>query len=156
MANVIKVVNQLGGQQVVNSTPLTLPVKSGTTASIQPGYLVIKDGSNDGYWKAAADACDTDTAIKMGIARSASTETASADGTVEIDTAPFLYVKMKAKTPGSLASTMRGDSFILDVTSGNYTLDQGTTTKGFLALVNYDNTTDGNCDVIIPTFWNVG
>lgn len=153
MSKLIQVVNQIGGQPVATFTK-PLEVKSGTSGSILPGYLVIADGSNPGYVKAAADACDTDSVI-VGVANSTSSETASADGTVTVEAAPVLFVKIKAKTPASLVATMRyTNKYILDVTSGNYTLDQGTTTKGLFRLLDFDNTTDGNCLASIDcTLW---
>lgn len=151
MANVIQVLNELGGQPVVNNVPLTVPVKSGTSASILPGYLVIVDGSNAGYGKAAPDATDSTSKI-LGIANSTSTETASADGTVTIDAASLMVVKLKAKTPASLTAAMKfTNRYTLDVTSGNYTLDQGTTSNGIFTLISFDNTTDGNCIATLAT-----
>lgn len=149
MANVIKVLGTPEGSGANVSASLAFPpegfkVKSGTTGSILPGYLVTKDGSNAGYVKAAPDATDSDSVI-IGVAADTSSETASADGNVHVITAPVLLVSLKAKTPGSLATAKLVDKYILDVTSGNYTLDQGTATKGIFRLMSYDNTTDGNC-----------
>jgi len=46
------------------------------------------------------------------------------------------------------------NKYVLDVTTGNYTLDQGTTTKGLFRLLDFDNTTDGNCTASIDcTLW---
>lgn len=144
MAKTIQVLQSLGGE----ATPtffVSLPVKSGTSASVQPGYPVIADGSNAGYVKAAPDNV-TSADLLAGIANGASTETASADGVVTVEAAPVLVVALKAKTPGSLVSTMKfTNKYTIDLTSGNYTLDQGTTTNGILRLVSFDNTTDGNC-----------
>ena len=154
MAKTIKVLNQLGGQQVSNTFPLTVPVYAGTAASIKPGMLVITNGAHAGYWKAAADA-NTDTlTVNAGIATSESTETAAAEGVVTIETAPVMLVSVKAKTPGNLTAAMKGVAFILDVDgSGNYTLDQATSTNGMLNIVDFDNTTDGNCICTLTTHW---
>jgi len=152
MANVIKVLNSLSGQPVY-SFPVTLKVKAGAVGSILPGYLVIVDGGNAGYVKAAADTCDSDAKI-LGIASSTSTDTVGADGTVTIDTAPVLYVELFAKTPANLTAAMTfTNKYILDVTSSNYTLDQGTTSKGIFTLVDYDNVTNGLCHATLATNW---
>lgn len=153
MSNVISVVHQIGGQPVATFKK-PLEVKAGTAASIKPGYLVIADGSNPGYVKAAPDATDTDSAV-VGIASSESTETASLDGTVLVEAAPVLLVRLKAKTPGSLLATMKyTNKYILDVINGNYTLDQATTTKGLFRLLDFDTTTDGNCLASVAcTLW---
>lgn len=153
MAKTIKVLSQLGGQQVVNPFPITVPVKSGTAASIKPGMLVITDNGNAGYWKAAADACSTVLGINMGVATSDSTETAGADGTVTIETAPVLLISIKAKTPGSLTAAMKGIAYILDVSGGDYTLDQGTATAGIFNILDFDNIVDGNCICTLTTHW---
>ena len=154
MANTISVINQIPGQPVATFMKALEVKAGGSGASILPGYLVIADGSNPGYVKAAPDATDTDSVI-VGVASSTSTETASVDGTVLVEAAPVLFVSLKAKTPANLVATMRyTNKYILDVTSGNYTLDQGTTTKGLFRLINFDNTTDGNCLASIDcTLW---
>lgn len=153
MAKLIRVVNTVAGQPVATFQK-ALEVKTGTTGSILPGYLVIADGSNPGYVKAAADACDTDSVI-VGIANSTSTETASADGTVTVEAAPVLFVELFAKTPANLTASMRyTNKYILDVTAGSYTLDQATTTKGLFRLLDFDNVTNGKCLASIDcTLW---
>jgi len=149
MAKTIKVIGQVGGGVASDPTSFDLRVKAGTAASIKPGYLVIKDGSNAGYVAAAPDATAS-TAEIIGIAGSTSTDTATADGTVQVITAPSLLVEIFAKTPASLAATMLYDQFILDVTSGNYTLDQATATNGIFRLISYDATT-GRCIATLHT-----
>lgn len=151
MAKVIKVLSQLGGQQVASPFPVTVPVEAGTTASIKPGMLVIT--ANPGYWGAAPDATDTDTLINAGIATSESTETATANGTVTMDTAEVMIVSITARVPGSLATAKRGVAWILYVTGSNYLMDENTSTKGIFNLLEYDNTTDGNCTCLLTTHW---
>ena len=154
MAKTIKVLNQLGGQQVSNTFPITVPVFAGAISTIKPGMLVITNGAHAGYWKAAADAATTTELINGGIATSESTETVGDNGTVTIETAPVMLVSIKAKTPGNLTAAMRGVAFILDVDgSGNYTLDQATSVNGILNILDYDNTTDGNCTCALTTHW---
>ena len=152
MANVIQVVNSLEGEQAVPTFTYSLPVKSGTVSSVLPGYLVIKDGGNAGYVKAAPNATAS-TSVVLGIACSTSSETAAADGTVDIITAPTLTVALKAKTPGNLTAAMPFAVYILDVTAGSYTLNQGTTVNGIFRLISYDNTTNGNCIATLSTNW---
>jgi len=152
MANVIDVLGSLDGVANTPNFRTTLAVKAGAISTIKRGYLVIKDGGNAGYAKAAADACDTDQII-LGVALSDSTDTVAADGTVEIIAAPVMYVKLKATIPANLVATMKYSVFILDVTAGSYTLDQATSTKGLFRLISFDNVTDGNCIATLKTNW---
>ncbi len=152
MAKLIQVVNELGGQPVA-TFQTTLPVKAGAVSSILPGYPVIVDGSNAGYCKAAPDNMTTSD-VFLGIANSTSTDTVAVDGTVTIEAAPVMVVAIKAKTPGSLTAAMKlTNKYTIDLTSSNYTLDQGTTTNGVLKLITFDNITDGNCLATIDTNW---
>jgi hypothetical protein len=153
MAKTIKVLSQFGGQQVVSPFPVTVPVKSGAASSIKAGMLVYTDGSNAGYWKAAADTATTNELINGGIATSDSTDTVGADGTVTIDVAPVMLVSIKAKTPGNLTAAMKGVAYILDVNGSDYTLDQATATNGIFNIIDFDNTTDGNCICALTTHW---
>ncbi len=146
MPKLISVFNPLGGEVVPQLPfPQTLRVIAGTTSSIQPGMLVVTDGSNAGYVAAAPD--DTDSTFEVwGVCSEASTETASADGTVNVLAAPVLLVNIFAETPGSLVQTMKvTNRYVLGVSGGDYTLDQSTTTNGIFKLINYDNTTSGLC-----------
>ena len=152
MAKGITALTDSSGHQL-NTFPIKLPVKAGTANSITPGMLVIKDGSNPGYWKAAATGATISLAVQSGVAISTSTDTAAADGTVTIITAPVIYAKMYALTPANLTTAMFGVKYCLSVSSGAYTVDQGTPTNGFINIVNFDNTTSGLCDVMIPTVW---
>ena len=153
MAKTIKVLSQLGGQQVTSPFPVTVPVFAGGTSSIKAGMLVITDAVNPGYWLAAPDATDTDTFINAGVATSDSTETATANGTVTIDVAEVMIVSVKAKTPADLTVAKKGVAFILDVSGSDYTMDQGTSTKGILNLIDFDNISDGNCTCLLTTHW---
>jgi hypothetical protein len=153
MAKTIKVINRLGGQQVVNPLPVTVPVFAGGTSSIKTGMLVITDAVNPGYWLAAPDATDTDTAINVGVATSDSTETATANGTVTIDTADEMLVSVKANVPGSLATALLGIAYVLKVTGSDYMVDESNATKGIFNIVSYDNTTDGNCICVLKGHW---
>lgn len=144
MASTIQVLSELGGNPVA-TFQVKAPVYAGAAASIKAGYLVIVDGSHAGYVKAAADGASTSDLV-VGIASQDSTDTASADGEVLITTAPVLLVKLKAKTPANLTTAMKWtNKYVLDVTSSSYTLDQGTTSSGIFTLIDFDDTTNGNC-----------
>ena len=150
MANVIEVLNDLEGQPTPNFS-VTAPVKAGAVGSILPGYLVIVDGGNAGYVKAAADACAS-TSLVVGVASSTSTDTVAADGTVTFVTAPVLFIRIHAKTPANLTAAMVWtDKYILDVSSGAYTLDQGTTTNGIFTIVKYPDTNFTTTGVCLAT-----
>ena len=153
MAKTIKVINRLGGQQVTNSFPITLPVYEGAVSSIKPGMLVITNASHAGYWCAAPDATDTDTAINVGVATSESTETVTAKGTVTVDTSDEMLVSIKANTPASLSVANRGIAYVLKVSGSDYMLDETAATKGIFNIVDYDNTTDGNCICVLKGHW---
>ena len=151
MAKYIKVISQLAGQQVASPFPVTVPVEAGTTASIKPGMLVIT--ANAGYWGAAPDGTDTDTLINAGIATSESTETATANGTVTIDTAQVMVVQLFAATPGSLAAASKGVAWVLTVSAAGYLMNESSATKGIFNLLDYDNTTNGYCTCLLTTHW---
>ena len=148
MAKLIEVIGLEGGAAAPTFMK-PLDVKSGTSASVKVGYLVVEDAGNAGYYKAAANGTDTDTTI-TGVANIESTETASADGVVDVVKGDRrLICRMKATTPANLAITVIGTKCTLDVSSGDYTVDENDTTKGFIEILDYDNTTDGNCIVAI-------
>jgi len=152
MAKTIKVINRLGGQQVVNSMPVTFPVEAGAVSTIKTGMLVIT--GNAGYWAAAADGSTTVQQINAGIATSDSTETVGANGVVTLDIADVMMVSIKAKTPGDLLATMKGVAFKLGVVGSDYVMDQGAPdATGIFTLLDYDNIVDGNCTCLMTTHW---
>lgn len=122
-----------------------LDVKSGTAGSIEPGMLVVKDGSNAGYVAAGANGATT-SAIVVGVAASTSSETASADGKVLVESAPYFLAQMFATTPGNLSQAVKLTACTLDVSSGSYTVDENDTTNGFIRIYSYDSAT-GECIV---------
>ncbi len=150
MAKVIRVIGDLTGSRtdVANVPAEGFKVKAGTAASIKKGYLVIKDGTNAGYAKAAPDGTAS-TSVILGIATGDSTETAAADGNVNVSWMQNLIVEIFANTPGSLATSKLLSSYTLKVSSGSYLLDEATTTNGFIRLLSYDNTTNGKCIAVI-------
>ncbi len=114
-------------------------VKAGAAASIKSGEPVLQNTGGDAEYvvKAAADVTTSDTLV--GIAMTDSTDTASVDGYVDVwipDGASI--IRGYAKTKGSLASTVRLTKVIIDLTSGTFTIDESTTTNGFMLIVDYD------------------
>ena len=155
MAKTIKVINRLGGQQVVNSMPVSFPVIAGAASTIKTGMLVIADlPVNPGFWRAAADGTTTVTEINAGIATSDSTETVGANGVVTLDIADVMMVSIKAKTPGDLLATMKGVAFKLGVVGSDYVMDEGAPdATGIFTLLDFDNIVDGNCTCLMTTHW---
>ena len=106
-------------------------VSSGGAATIAIGTPIKKGGTSAANVVPCVDGVltiGTDQPF-MGIAASTSTDTAAADGVVEIyRPLPGVIYKIKAKT-ASLANTaaeiaaMVGDAYALDLTSGDWTLD---------------------------------
>ena len=128
-------------------TPKEYTVASGTAASIEPGMVVVITSNNAAE---AANGVDN-TADIIGVAASTSTETAAAAGTVLVKRAPVLRAKAVATTPGNLSSSVILTKCTLDVTGTSHTVDENDTTNGFIRILDYDNTTDGNLDIEIIT-----
>ncbi|REK57578.1 MAG: hypothetical protein DWQ49_08915 [Bacteroidetes bacterium] len=136
-----------GGQTSVR----TFDVKSGAAASIAVGDLVVVDGSNAGYVAKAANGASS-SSTWVGRAVTTSTDTASADGTVEVEYAPTgLIVRGTPTTVGNLAQAIKGTKVTLDVASGTQTVDENDTSSGILTVVGYDDTTGSeSIDVVVP------
>lgn len=130
-----------GGEPIV----LEFDVKSGAVATIARRDLVVRDSGNAGYVKKAANG-ESNTAAWIGVAVTNSTETASADGVVEVAFHPSgLKVVMAPTTPGNLAQAIKLTLVTLDVDgSGNQTVDENDTTNGALRVLTYDNSVSGN------------
>lgn len=139
-------VTGMNGEEI---QPIQFDVDAGTAATIKLGHLVIFAASNQQYVLEATDGLDSDGLV-CGIAASDSTETASVDGTVLVYRAPALKATIEATTPGNLAATTKLNLVTLDVTGTVHTVDENDTTKGFIRILTYDNTTDGNCEVEVP------
>lgn len=147
MAKLIEVYGSLGGA-AVPTDPIPKTIKAGVLTSVRVGYLVKEDGGNAGYYLAGANG-DSSSATIKGVACTDSLDTVAADGNVDIVSAPTLICRMKATTPGNLARSVIGTKCTLDVSSGDYTVDENDTSSGFIEILSYDNTTDGNCIVAI-------
>jgi len=137
MAKKFTNVTDLAGNQVPT---MEFDVYAGSAVSIKAGNPVIVDGSHAGYVTNAANGA---TSFK-GIAASDSTDTATADGTVLVYMAPVLKFNAVATTPANLAQALKGTKVTIDVSSADYTADENDTSSGFMSIIDYDNTTDGN------------
>ena len=128
-------------------------VKAGSAGSIPLGSLVIQDAGNAGYVKFAPDGTNSDS-IWIGIASTTSTDTASADGVVEVAySIAGLVVEGTATTPGNLAQALELTRVTLDVTSTTQTIDENDTTKGVMQILpDLWNATTGRLQVVIPGF----
>lgn len=131
------------------AAPSKYLVTAGAAASVASYGVPVKLGSTAGSYIPCANG-DTSGIEFLGVSTGPSTETASVNGTVEVVRAPVLRCKMKATTPSNLGATVIGTLCTLDVSSGSYTVDENDTTNGWIKIVSYDNTTDGNCIVEIP------
>jgi len=125
-----------------------MDVEAGGTTTIHQGELVIVDTGTAGYVLPMGNGGSTDDGI-LGVAMCDSSDTATADGTVLIARAPLLKANMVATTPGNLAHTVKNTLCTYDVSSHSATVDENDNTKGFIRILSYDNTTDGNCVVEI-------
>jgi hypothetical protein len=126
--------------------PKRFLVKAGTANSIKAGEPVVQDtGSDTEYVEIPPLSLGVSTAQTfVGIAKTTSTDTASADGFVWVSmpSAGTSYIG-EATTPSNLASTSRLTKVVMEKTSGKFTLDENNTTGGFCQIVDYDaNTLD--------------
>ncbi len=128
MSKIIEIVSN-GGSAVVPT--IKWQVASGSAATIKAGTPVKKSATSSQYVVPCVDGdltVATDQPF-MGIAACDSTDTAAADGVVEVYMPlPGIIYRAKAKT-ASLANTkteidaMVGDYYCLDLTSGDWTVD---------------------------------
>ena len=118
----------------VSKTPPTFTVYTeAASTAILPGEPVVAKAIGSQYGKAAGDGTQViGTDLMLGIAQSASTHTASADGTVEVYLPlPGVKYSAKAKTPASFNTeaeikALVGNDVLFDLTSGTYTVDEST------------------------------
>ena len=131
----------------------TIDVVAGTTASISIGDLVTV--ANGYAAKVANGGCAADG--RYGLAMSDSTETTTADGSVQVIFCPSgLLVMGAATTPGNLAQGVLYDRVTLDVTAGVQTVDENDP-NGVLTIFPYDNDTDfpNDTQVVVSVPWQV-
>lgn len=114
-------------------------VKAGSAASIKAGEPVIQNTGGDAEYVKVAGASITTSDTFVGIAMTNSTDTATVDGYVDVWVPDASSViRGYAKTKGSLASTVRLTKVVIDLTTGTFTIDESTTTNGFMLIVDYD------------------
>ena len=111
--------------------------KAGQTA-IQPGEFVVQDTAGDEeYVLAAADGA-ADSAVWIGVAASADSVTATADGEVYVYDNPAYIFRGNPTTPGNLADSILNTKVTLDVTAGVQTVDEDDTVNGTLTIKGFD------------------
>lgn len=138
--NDIKIVNQ---SDALSGTIRTYKVDDRTTSSdtqIFPGEPVKVSGN---FVAHVATAEPTNAAPMLGIAVSESTETATADGEVQVfvPTPGVAVMRIDAHTPGNLALGILNDCVTFDLTSTTYTIneDEGTDPNVHgLEILSYD------------------
>ena len=121
--------------------PVEYDVDAGAVATIATGNPLA---DNSGY----VTNVSTGATSMVGIAAGPSDETATADGKVNVYQAPWLRFNAVATTPANLAQTTKTTTVTIDVATADFTVDENDTSSGFVRIVDYDNTTDGNCDCI--------
>lgn len=124
-------------------------VASGTTASIAIGDLVVVD--NGFAAKVANGGCGAGN-IFVGIAISASDETAGTAGTVQVMYHPSgLIVEGIATTPGNLVAGVLFDKVTVDVgVTGDQTIDENDAGALTIWEIFDDSTTTGRVRVVLP------
>lgn len=104
-------------------------VKAGAT-QIVPGQVIVADTVNIGYGIPAVDAQLAGSEVILGVSQGYSTQTSTADGTVEVfrvDGGQTFYMNAKsgALTAATLKTTVN-KNYIIDITSGVTTVDNVT------------------------------
>jgi len=122
----------------------TYQVVAGATA-ILPGEPVIQNSGTPSFVQAAGNGASS-TATWIGVASTASTQTASANGVVHVFDDPKIVYRAKATTPANLVQTVLNTKVTLDLASGVYKVDEDDTTNGTLTIKDY-NATNGTVDV---------
>lgn len=128
-------------------TPREADVDAGAAATIETGMSITKAASQ---YVAESSTGATSASLIWGIAAGPSDETASVDGTVLYYRAPVLRATCAATTPGNLTAANKYTLVTLDVTGTTHTVDENDTTNGFITILDYDDTTNGNCIVEYP------
>jgi len=140
----------------VAQVSFTKDVKSGAAGSINYGDLVRPDDGNPGYVKKGVNA-DTATLFSTCYyAISTSTDTAAADGTVEVLYCPSMLLKGTATTPANLLQAVIDTRVTLDVAGDAQTIDENDTGTGFMRIqrpvggvANFDTTNGYGVMVVV-------
>lgn len=111
--------------------------KAGQTA-IKPGELVVQDTSGDEeYVTLPADGAST-SSVWVGLAVSADTNSASADGVVYVVDAVDAEFVGKATTWANVSKSVMNTKVTLDVTSTVQTLDENDTSSGVFLMKSFN------------------
>jgi len=152
-----------GDVKIVDSVYSSVPTRtykvddrttSGASATIKPGEPVKKSG-NFVIALATGDP-EIGTDLVVGIAKSESTETSSADGTIEVyRPLPGIVYRTAVTTPANIdtAAELLGilnDSVTYDLTTGTYTVDEdeGDDPDVHGLIIIDGNTSEGTVDYI--------
>ena len=126
-----------------------LAVASGGAATIDIGDIVVVA---NGYAAKMADAGGGAGNLLTGLATSISTDTAGADGVVQVKFSPAgLVVEGLSTTAANLTTAVMFDKVTLDVASGVQKIDEND--AGALLIWKYPTstpTTDGKVQVVLP------
>lgn len=120
MAKIVSIISNPG-------PVLTFNVEAGAAGSIIPGYPVKIGGTGNNYVVGLATGDpEIGTDRMIGVAVSTSTDTASADGTVQVQTVvPNMTVmRAEAQAGANLADGILLDSVTFDLATGDYTIDE--------------------------------
>lgn len=124
-------------------------VKAGAAASIKAGEPVVQNIGGDAEYVVIPTANVTTGDTFVGIAVSDSSDTASADGYVDVAMPTFGTVyRGNAKTKASLADSQRLTKVVIDLTSSTFTIDESTTSNGLCQIVDFNSTT-GEVDFVV-------
>lgn len=113
-------------------------VKSGAAASIKAGEWVVQNTAGDVEYVTLAVDGASNSSVWVGVAASDSTDTATADGNVEVfDSLDYVF-RGRPTTPGNLATSLLLTQVTLDVVSSAMTVDENDTVNGTLLIVGLD------------------
>jgi hypothetical protein len=135
----------------LQAIPQEFDVDAGAAATIGRGAIVIF--TSGGQYVTEGTNGLTSAGDVVGIAAGPSDETASVDGKVLVYRSPALRANAVASVPANLEAADRLDKCTLDVdvtATGDHTVDESNTTNGWIRILTFDNTTDGNLTVEVP------
>jgi len=113
-------------------------VKSGTSATITVGDIVIEDTTNAGYVKAVGTAEVTSEDVIVGVATTTSTETTSADGVVLVNDELATQV-FEAKTVGTpTQAQVNSIATITSAADGTQKVNEDSTSGGVAKIIDFD------------------
>ena len=123
-------------------------VASGAAGSIAAGDIVE---IANGYAATSADGGMAAGNVLSGLALNTSTDTAAADGTVDVlYSTNGLIVEGTATTAGNLLTAVLFDKVSLDVAAGVQTVDENAVGSMLIYELESDSATTGLCRVVLP------